>query len=60
MAYHWLAISQYSHGVYQGSDKEEAALISSLKPLGRSLVEPAVFLSGITGLRFQSEDDRNH
>ena len=48
------------HGVYRGSDKEEAALISSLAPLGKSLVEPAVFLSGITGLRSQSEDDRNH
>ena len=46
--------------VYKGSDKEEAALISSLAPLGESLVEPAVFLSGITGLRSQSEDDRNH
>ena len=46
--------------VYKGSDKEEEALISSLAPLGESLVEPAVFLSGITGLRSQSEDDRNH
>ena len=48
------------HGVYKGSDKEEAALISSLAPLGESLVEPAVFLSGITGLRSQSEDGMNH
>ena len=47
--------------VYKGSDKEEEALmISSLAPLGGSLVEPAIFLSGITGLRSQSEDDRNH
>ena len=68
VAYHWLAIvssqlyyvDRYQHRVYQGSDKEEAALISSLAPLGESLVEPAVFLSGITGLRSQSEDDRNH
>ena len=74
VAYHWLTIdsSQNStrqmvahvvyipHGVYKGSDKKEEALISSLAPLGESLVEPAVFLSGITGLRSQSEDDRNH
>ena len=68
VAYHWLAVLgsqgraqlRYQHRVYKGSDKEEAALISSLAPLGESLVEPAVFLSGITGLRSQSEDDRNH
>ena len=46
--------------VYKGRHKEEEALISSLAPLKESLVEPAVFLSGITGLRSQSEDDRNH
>ena len=45
--------------VYRGSDKEEEAVILSLVPLGGSLVEPAVFLSGITGLRSQSEEDRN-
>ena len=59
MAYHWLAVAPY-RAMYKGSDKEEEALISSLAPLGESLVEPAVFLSGITGLRSQSEDDRNH
>ena len=48
-----------AHGVYKNSVEEEEALISSLAPLGESLVEPAVFLSGITGLRSQSEDDRN-
>ena len=41
-------------------DKEEVALISLLVTLGDSLVEPAVFLTGITGLRSQSEDDRHH
>ena len=73
VAYHWLAVDGSQthhrrvrvahlrpHGVYKGSDKEEEALISSLAPLGESLVEPTVFLSGITGLRPQSEDDRNH
>ena len=74
VAYHWLAVvgSHYSElddleednkvkdGVYKGSDKEEEALISSLAQLRESPVEPAVFLSGITGLRSRSEDDRNH
>ena len=73
VAYHWLAVDDSQprqhrvklaqprpDAVYKGSDKEEAALILSLATLGESLVEPAVFLSGITGLRFQSEDDRNH
>ena len=58
---HWVRVEQpRPDGVYKGSDKEEEALISSLAPLGESLVEPALFLSGITGLRSQSEDDRNH
>ena len=70
VAYHRLAVDgsqtyiyeqhRVTHVVYKGSDKEETALISSLAPLRESLVEPAVFLSGITGLRSQSEDDRNH
>ena len=76
VAYHWLAVDdsrtynisvrldgveEKKDGVYKGSDKEEEALISSLAPLRESLVEPAVFMSGITGLRSQSsEDDRNH
>ena len=71
VAYHWLAVDgnqprQYGvrleqprpDAVYKGSDKEEEALISSLAPLRESLVEPAVFLSGITGLK--SQDGRNH
>ena len=45
---------------YRGNDREEEDLLSSLKPLGKSLVEPAVFLAGITGWRYQSEDGRNH
>ena len=69
VAYHWLAVNGSRsvfrvhlglHQMYKGSDKEEETLISSLEPLRGSLVEPAVFLSGITGLRSQSEDDRNH
>ena len=45
--------------VYKGDNKEEAALISSLEQQESSLVEPAIFLAGITGWRCQSEDDRN-
>ena len=61
VAYHRLAIGRnIPHGVYKGSDKDEEALISLLAPLRESLVEPAVFLSGITSLRSQSEGDENH
>ena len=45
---------------YRGSSREEEDLLSSLKPLEESLVEPAIFLAGITGWRCQSEDGRNH
>ena len=60
VAYLRMAVVQYGVGIYKCNDKKEGDLISSLAPLRRSLVEPAVFLSGITGLRSQSEDDRNH
>ena len=45
---------------YRRSSREEEDLLSSLKPLRESLVEPAIFLAGITGMRCQSEDGRNH
>ena len=45
---------------YRGSSREEKDLLSSLEPLRESLVEPAIFLAGITGWRCQSEDGRNH
>ena len=46
---------------YEGDNKGEEALISSLKQQGSSsLDEPAIFLAGITGWRCQSEDDRSH
>ena len=44
----------------RGSNREEEDLLSSLEPLRESLVEPAIFLAGITGMRCQSEDGRNH
>ena len=45
---------------YRVSNREEDDLLLSLEPLRESLVEPAIFLSGITGWRCQSEDGRNH
>ena len=55
VAYHGgLAVGASQH--YRGSNREEEDLLSSLKPL----LEPAVFLAGITGWRYQSEDGRNH
>ena len=45
---------------YRGSSREEEDLLSPLRPLRESLVEPAIFLAGITGWRCQSEDGRNH
>ena len=45
---------------YKGDNKEEESLLLSLKQQKLSVVEPAVFLAGITGWRCQSEDDRNH
>ena len=58
MAYHGMAVR--ASQPYRGSNREEEDLLSSLEPLGESVVEPAIFLAGITGLRCQSEDGRNH
>ena len=58
VAYHGLAVG--ASQPYRGSNREEEDLLSSLKSLWESLVEPAIFLAGITGWRCQSEDGRNH
>ena len=58
VAYHGMAVG--ASPPYRGSIREEEDLLSSLKPLRESLVEPAIFVAGITGLRCQSEDGRNH
>ena len=58
MAYHRLAVDDFV--MYKGDNKEEEDLISPLKEQCSSVVEPAIFLAGITGWRCQSEDDRNH
>ena len=74
VAYHWLALDGSQpesmtlaflskpkiSPIYKGNDVKEALIFLLLKPLAKSLMEPAVFLSGITGLRSQSEHDRNH
>ena len=64
VAYHRMAVraSQLHRQniSYRGSNREEEDLLSSLEPLEESLVEPAIFLAGITGRRCQSEDGRNH
>ena len=53
VAYHRLAIGGCSI-LYKGDNEDEKALISSLKQHGSSLVEPAMFLAGITGWKYQS------
>ena len=58
VAYHGMAVR--ASQPYGGSNREEEDLLSSLEPLRESLVEPAIFLAGITGWRCQSEDGRNH
>ena len=58
VAYHGMVVG--ASPPYRGSNREEEDLLSSLEPLGKSLVEPAIFLAGITGWRCQSEDGRNH
>ena len=69
VAYHRMAscrfpikvlLAKHDLFVYEGNDEEEKTLISSLKPLAKSLVEPAIFLAGITGCNSQSEDGSNH
>ena len=58
VVYHGMAVC--ASPPYRGSNREEEDLLSSLEPLGESVVEPAIFLAGITGWRCQSEDGRNH
>ena len=58
VAYHGMAVC--ASQPYRGSSREEEDVLSSLEPLEESLVEPAIFLAGITGWRCQSEDGRNH
>ena len=65
VAYHRLAVeSGYRAFIKQepvkyNGNSEEESLLASLESLEESLVEPAIFLAGITGCRCQSQDDRN-
>ena len=65
MAYHRLAVEsgyrvfRKQEPVKYNGNSEEESLLASLESLGESLVEPAIFLAGITGCRCQSQDDRN-
>ena len=65
VAYHRLAVEPYYRDIclsdiYKCNDKEKETLLSSLRQQRVSLVEPAIFLAGITGWRCQFQDDRNH
>ena len=57
VAYHRLAVSAYQ--TYEGSNKKEEELLSSLVQQRSSLAEPAIFLAGISGFKYQSEDRVN-
>ena len=58
VAYHKLAVD--GDLMYRGKSRDEKALISSLWQQRSSLVEPAIFLAGITGWKDQSEDDKKN
>ena len=66
VAYHGMAVMSsgsvhclFLKNDYKGSSKEEEALIASLQSLSSALEEPAIFLSGINGCRFQSQKTRS-
>ena len=60
VAYHRLTVDEGAHSPYKGNNKDEEALLSSLEQQISSLVEPAMFLAGITGWKCQSQDDSHH
>ena len=51
VAYHQLALNERT---YHSLDSEEASLIAKLEPIASTLLQPAMFLAGITGWRCQS------
>ena len=64
IAYYGLALSTYTslqhqYRNYSSCNKEESALLSSIENDRSSLVEPAIFLAGITGCRCQPEGCKN-
>ena len=58
MDYHCLAMDQAFECEF--NNEEEEVLLSSLQWQSASLVEPAIFLAGITGWRCTSRDGGNH
>ena len=59
VAYHGMAVKRQEFPKYRGDKKEEQWLCLGLSSERYSLVEPAMFLAGITGWKSQSESDRN-
>ena len=51
VAYHELTLNGSTH---RRLDSEEASLIAKLEPIASTLLQPAMFLAGITGWRCQS------
>ena len=60
VAYHGLALNIKTTSVCKGLSEVEEVQLKSFEPLKDSLVEPAIFLAGITGWKSCSEDGRNH
>ena len=56
VAYHSLAVGRSS---YMGCNRKEESHLSSLLPLRELLMEPALFLAGTTGFRYQSQSNKN-
>ena len=59
VAYHYVVsdsknLKNEDFTYYKGDNTEESALITKLEPISSTLVEPAVFLAGITGLKCES------
>ena len=58
VAYHRLAVDEVP--MYEGEVENEQTLISLLESQTKSLVEPAIFLAGVTGCKSQSGDRSKH
>ena len=59
VAYHYVVsdsknLKNEDFTYYKGDNTEESALITKLEPISSTLIEPAVFLAGITGLKCES------
>ena len=59
VAYHDIVVQSHEIPKYGGDKEEEKRLLLCVNSERYSLVEPAMFLAGITGWKSQSESDRN-